>query len=279
MIVCVWLVQACWWRPSGWPPHPIAPHTVAGCSTTLSRDGDVRWLVLTDSSHNFVAWIIIEDFGGDGTGQDDRQASLPAGQMSSVFSVWLSAVRVDVVTTEAPVCESGAFKDRYPVTTRLARVALGRVAPYVFDGQVDDGSDDDSGADVGGRDTHMVAMDGWMAFLLCLSVYVVQIPTAMAAVGMIWTSTATERAAEVHTRGRDTHSGRRIDPRRPASHSASCVGVLMTGDNASEDGDGGDEIDDMDDDSNGEGGGGEQEGKKTFHVHPHHIGRVCLFDR
>jgi len=56
-------------------------------------------------------------------------------------------VRVDVWTTEEPVCASGAFKDRFPVTTRLARVALARVAPYVFDGQVDDDSDDDDDSD------------------------------------------------------------------------------------------------------------------------------------
>ena len=82
---------------------------------------------------------------------------------------------VNVRTTEAPVCVSGAFKDRFPVTTQLARVALGRVAPYVFDGQVADDNGDDNGAVRGGRKghTHMVAMDGWMAFLLCLCVCVV----------------------------------------------------------------------------------------------------------
>ncbi|CEL94686.1 unnamed protein product [Vitrella brassicaformis CCMP3155] len=55
-----------------------SPHTpVAGCSTTFSYDadgiGDVRELVLTDDSHNFVAWIILLD-PGDGTGA--RQAAL-----------------------------------------------------------------------------------------------------------------------------------------------------------------------------------------------------------
>ncbi|CEM09020.1 unnamed protein product [Vitrella brassicaformis CCMP3155] len=101
-----------------------SPHTpVAGCTTTLSRDERVRRLVLTDSSHNFVAWIAISDVGYD-------------------------YVFVDVWTTEAPVpCVSGSFKDRFPVTTQLARVALGRVAPYVFDGQVDDDSDDDNDSD------------------------------------------------------------------------------------------------------------------------------------
>ncbi|CEM09038.1 unnamed protein product [Vitrella brassicaformis CCMP3155] len=89
-----------------------SPHTqVAGCTTTYSWDGRVLDLVLTDSSHNFVAWIPLEDMGNDN-------------------------VLVSVETSEAAVCGSGAFKDRYPVTIQLARVALGRVAPYVFDGQV-----------------------------------------------------------------------------------------------------------------------------------------------
>ncbi|CEM25905.1 unnamed protein product [Vitrella brassicaformis CCMP3155] len=99
-----------------------SPHTpVAGCTTTFSRDGRVRFLVLTDS-HDFVAWIAIVDMGNN-------------------------TVRVDVRTTEAPVCVSGSFKDRFPVTTQLARVALGRVTPYVFDGQVQQQQDDDSDDD------------------------------------------------------------------------------------------------------------------------------------
>ncbi|CEL92847.1 unnamed protein product [Vitrella brassicaformis CCMP3155] len=104
-----------------------SPHTpVAGCTTTLSSDGRVgRYLVLTSSSHTFVAWIAISNLGDN-------------------------TVRVTVHTTEAPVpCVSGSFKDRFPVTTQLARVALGRVTPYVFDGQVQqqqhDDSDDDGG--------------------------------------------------------------------------------------------------------------------------------------
>ncbi|CEL92710.1 unnamed protein product [Vitrella brassicaformis CCMP3155] len=117
-----------------------SPHIpVAGCTTTMSwGDGGRRWLVLTDSSHPFVAWIHIEDsFLGD------------------IDDVWVS-----VLTTEAPVAGAGgAFKHRFPVTTRLARVALGSgVAPYVFDGRVqqqyqqqqqqeDDSDDDDDGSD------------------------------------------------------------------------------------------------------------------------------------
>ncbi|CEM29130.1 unnamed protein product [Vitrella brassicaformis CCMP3155] len=98
------------------PPH--AP--VEGCTTTATAtvavssigqwDRRERWLVLTDSSHNFVAWVVITS--------------------------WDNIDVVRVVTTEAPVGESGAFKDRFPKTTRLARVALGRVAPFVFDGHV-----------------------------------------------------------------------------------------------------------------------------------------------
>ncbi|CEM26491.1 unnamed protein product [Vitrella brassicaformis CCMP3155] len=107
-----------------------SPHTpVAGCTTTLGLDGDERLLVLTDSRHSFVAWIDIADTGND--------------------------VRVIVYTTEAAVYGSGPFKHRFPVTTQLARVALGAVGPFVFDGQVQqqqqqqqhDDSDSDSDGD------------------------------------------------------------------------------------------------------------------------------------
>ncbi|CEM10000.1 unnamed protein product [Vitrella brassicaformis CCMP3155] len=115
-----------------------SPHTpVAGCSTTLSWGGGVRWLVLINGSHDFVAWIVILDCG-DGT-------------------VW-GCVR----TSEAPAAgmrEGAPFKCRFAVTTRLARVALGRVASYVFDSQVeqqqqqqDDDSDDDDDDGGGGWD-------------------------------------------------------------------------------------------------------------------------------
>ncbi|CEM24050.1 unnamed protein product [Vitrella brassicaformis CCMP3155] len=41
-----------------------SPHTpVAGCITTFSQDGRLRYLVLTDSSHKFVVWIWILDEG------------------------------------------------------------------------------------------------------------------------------------------------------------------------------------------------------------------------
>ncbi|CEM18614.1 unnamed protein product [Vitrella brassicaformis CCMP3155] len=44
-----------------------SPHTpVAGCTTTMSLKGRERRLVLTDSSHPFVAWIDIWDRGNTG---------------------------------------------------------------------------------------------------------------------------------------------------------------------------------------------------------------------
>jgi len=121
-----------------------SPHTlVAGCTSTLSRKGDIgdeRALVLTNSSHTFVAWTIISSDFGDGS------------------------VSVAVETTEAPVCASGAFKDRFPLTTQLGSEALGRGPAVVFDGRVvvfdaqvqqfeppeeegDDGDDDGDGGD------------------------------------------------------------------------------------------------------------------------------------
>ncbi|CEM18502.1 unnamed protein product [Vitrella brassicaformis CCMP3155] len=89
-----------------------SPHTpVAGCTTTVSYEGIVRRLVLTNSTHSFVAWIGISRLTNN--------------------NVW-----VCVETTEAAVCRSGAFKHRFPVTNQLARVALRAVAPFVFDGEV-----------------------------------------------------------------------------------------------------------------------------------------------
>mmetsp|Transcript_44932 Transcript_44932/g.126882 ORF Transcript_44932/g.126882 Transcript_44932/m.126882 type:complete len:380 (+) Transcript_44932:212-1351(+) len=89
-----------------------SPHTpVAGCTTTVSWDGRVRRLILTDGSHPFVAWVDISRLGHQ------------------------NAV-VQVVTTKAALCEDGLFKHCFPVTTQLARVALGAVAAFVIDGQV-----------------------------------------------------------------------------------------------------------------------------------------------
>ncbi|CEL91658.1 unnamed protein product [Vitrella brassicaformis CCMP3155] len=116
-----------------------SPYTpVAGCTTTMSQNGRLRRLVLTDGSHPFVAWIHISVSGNND-------------------------VSVHVVTIEAAVTGVGFFKHRYPMTTQLARVALEAVALFVFDGQVqqqqlhqqqqqqqdEDSHDSDGGGDEG----------------------------------------------------------------------------------------------------------------------------------
>ncbi|CEM01473.1 unnamed protein product [Vitrella brassicaformis CCMP3155] len=115
-----------------------SPHTpVAGCTTTFRRIGD-RWLVLTNNSHHFVACVDIWDLGA--------------------FNV-----HIVVHTTESAVAgvgEDAPFKDRFPVTTQLAHVALAAVAPLVFDVQPQQqlqpqqqpqhqGGDDDGNGDEG----------------------------------------------------------------------------------------------------------------------------------
>ncbi|CEM25929.1 unnamed protein product [Vitrella brassicaformis CCMP3155] len=97
-------------------PLTQSPHApVAECTTTLSlHGGDVRELVLTDNSHPFVAWISIADTGNN-----------------TVFAtVWTTETAAPGVSEYAP------FKDRFPLTTWVARVVLEVVAPFVFDGQV-----------------------------------------------------------------------------------------------------------------------------------------------
>ncbi|CEM20838.1 unnamed protein product [Vitrella brassicaformis CCMP3155] len=106
-----------------------SPHTpVEGCTTTATRTtirralrppyqeisvNTRRQLVLTDSSHSFVAWITI--WANDPSHADN--------------------VNIVLDTTEACVGDdSGDCKDYLPLTTALARVALGPVAPFVFDG-------------------------------------------------------------------------------------------------------------------------------------------------
>ncbi|CEM25055.1 unnamed protein product [Vitrella brassicaformis CCMP3155] len=108
-----------------------SPHTpVDGCTTTFSQHGG-RYPVLTNNSHNFVAWIVIWDRGNNRV----------------VVTVW---------TTEAAASgEGAAFKDRFPQTTALARAALEAVGPDMFDRQQpqpqpqqqggDDGDDDEDG--------------------------------------------------------------------------------------------------------------------------------------
>ncbi|CEM01993.1 unnamed protein product [Vitrella brassicaformis CCMP3155] len=98
-----------------------SPHApVEGCTTTTShclpgRRTFFRRLVLTDkNSHSFVAWVRIWE-------RSNNDQVMPV---------------VSVFTTE-PAVGGGvgdAFKHRFPVTTRLARVVLGPVvAAMVFD--------------------------------------------------------------------------------------------------------------------------------------------------
>ncbi|CEM00739.1 unnamed protein product [Vitrella brassicaformis CCMP3155] len=93
-----------------------SPHTpVAGCTTTASfrfTDSHLTWrdLVLTDAGHSFVARIAVTD-------------------------LLHNNVRVLISTTESAVSGvGGAFKDRFPETTRLARVVLGAsIAQRIFE--------------------------------------------------------------------------------------------------------------------------------------------------
>jgi len=94
-----------------------SPHTpVEGCtSTTASRrstDGmTYRHLVLTDAGHPFFAWITV------------------------MYRPNFNTVMVEVYTTEPAVSGGGgAFKGRFPETTRLARVVLGAsIAQRIFE--------------------------------------------------------------------------------------------------------------------------------------------------
>ncbi|CEM02134.1 unnamed protein product [Vitrella brassicaformis CCMP3155] len=86
---------------------------VGGCTTTMSSCASgvrsyYRLIVLTNASHPFVAWIS--------------------------FTLYWN-VGVVIETSEPAVCGVGrAFKDRFPQTTRLARVVLGAViSAMVFD--------------------------------------------------------------------------------------------------------------------------------------------------
>ncbi|CEM10250.1 unnamed protein product [Vitrella brassicaformis CCMP3155] len=91
-----------------------SPHTpVEGCTTTASyrcTDGfRRRRLILTDAGHPFVAWIYI---------------------MEASFHNFVHAW---VCTTEPAVSGVGdAFKDRFPQTTRLARVVLGAIISAIL---------------------------------------------------------------------------------------------------------------------------------------------------
>ncbi|CEM10285.1 unnamed protein product [Vitrella brassicaformis CCMP3155] len=94
------------------PHRPVEGYT----TTTSYRFGGIasRRLVLTDASHSFVAWITVEESLNPNTNN----------------------VRVSVSTTESAVPDQGgAFKDRFPVTYRLARVMLGPVISAMIFGQ------------------------------------------------------------------------------------------------------------------------------------------------
>ncbi|CEM36866.1 unnamed protein product [Vitrella brassicaformis CCMP3155] len=105
-----------------------SPQTsVEGCTVATTTPGDhanERWLVLTDSSHPFVAWIYI-----------GRDSDVEFGRVGEGWRISLHNVTVEVKTTEPPasgVSRDAPFKDRFPLTTQLARVVLGQVAPFVF---------------------------------------------------------------------------------------------------------------------------------------------------
>ncbi|CEM15698.1 unnamed protein product [Vitrella brassicaformis CCMP3155] len=101
-----------------------SPHTpVAGCTTTTSYRTTAgftsRSLVLTGASHSFVAWIYIVEASFYNFGQP----------IHNFVIVW-------VHTTEPAVSGvGGAFKDRFPQTTRLARVVLGTIISAMVFGQ------------------------------------------------------------------------------------------------------------------------------------------------
>jgi len=86
---------------------------VEGCITTSTRFAagyTSRRLILTGTGHPFVAWITVED--------------LPYNE-----------VGVLIYTTESAVFGVGdAFKNRFPVTYRLARAVLGDVISAMFFG-------------------------------------------------------------------------------------------------------------------------------------------------
>ncbi|CEM10290.1 unnamed protein product [Vitrella brassicaformis CCMP3155] len=92
-----------------------SPHTpVEGCTTTASYRFAAGFtshrLVLTDAGQLFVAWIHIME------------------------SPYMNTVLVQVRTAEPAVSGVGAFKDRFPVTTRLVRSVLGAViSARIFD--------------------------------------------------------------------------------------------------------------------------------------------------
>ena len=80
--LCVWFRRVGGGRLDGLLTQ--SPHTpVAGCTTTFSFGGRMRFLVLDSSSHDFVALIWMWELGND-SGEADRQA---ARHISAVFSL------------------------------------------------------------------------------------------------------------------------------------------------------------------------------------------------
>ncbi|CEM28925.1 unnamed protein product [Vitrella brassicaformis CCMP3155] len=144
-------------------------------SRIICRDEDGEWVSrgpTTDASvSSFAKSMVLSHFywthqinrtrirlnrrvgGGRLDGLLTQSPHTPVAGCSTTLS---RDVLIWIWTTEAPVAgvsEDAPFKDRFPVTTQLARVALGRVAPYVFDGQVEDQQqDDDDGHRGGGWD-------------------------------------------------------------------------------------------------------------------------------
>jgi len=90
-------------------------------------------------------WVCadVDDGSGDDESDDMNDGSGEGGRSeggAAEVEVWVdiwgfgdNTGSVSVRTIEAPVCEGGLFKHRFPVTTQLARVVLGAVALFGFD--------------------------------------------------------------------------------------------------------------------------------------------------
>mmetsp|Transcript_43278 Transcript_43278/g.122610 ORF Transcript_43278/g.122610 Transcript_43278/m.122610 type:complete len:426 (-) Transcript_43278:2683-3960(-) len=136
-----------------------SPQTsVEGCTVATTTPGDhanERWLVLTDSSHPFVAEIMLVLLQPSDGIRDEPMFGM---------DIFTTEPRVDISGRPFPctsqqhcVCPWGprcVFKYASPATAALAREALGdAVAPIVFDwiddsdDDTDDDSDDDDGDD------------------------------------------------------------------------------------------------------------------------------------
>ncbi|CEM09024.1 unnamed protein product [Vitrella brassicaformis CCMP3155] len=135
----------------GWGPTGL-PYTDASVSS-FAKDMVLNHFSETHQTNRTSSDLDRRVGGGRLDGLLTQSPHTPVAGCTTTLSY---DVGVRVETTEAPVCASGPFKDRFPLTTQLARVALGAVAPYVFDGQVqqqqqqqDDDNDSEDGADEG----------------------------------------------------------------------------------------------------------------------------------